>query len=342
MSSNVTLKQIALKLDLSTMTVSRALNNPSMVGKSTRQKVLEAAKSMGYSPNHIAKSLVSRKTFTLGVIIPQISHSFFPEIVRGIEEIAYDGNYQLLLTQSAESFEKEVKNIETLRSKRVDGILVSSAQTIVDYKYYKRVINAGLPFVFFDRCVEDIGASCVSVNDRTSSRRITQHLIDHGYEKIAHLSGPQKVTIGYERSEGYKEALSKNGLPVNPKWIVENGFNEKGGYEAMKKILDLPADEHPRAVVAVNDPVAFGAMEAIRDYGLSIPDDIAIVGFSDDIRAKLMPCPLTTVFQPAYEVGKKAAEKLLKIIDHVNEPIENIEVITQNRIRESCGCNSKN
>lgn len=320
------------------MTVSRALNNPDLVGKMTLQKVLEAAKSMGYTPNHIAKSLVSRKTFTLGVIIPDISHSFFPEIVRGIEEIAYDGHYQLLLTQSAESFEKEKKNIETLRSKRVDGILVSLAQIIDDFRYYKRVINSKLPFVFFDRCVEDIGASCVSVNDRTSSRKITQHLIDHGYKKIAHISGPSTISIGNERLEGFKEALTSNNILVNAKWIVENGFNEKGGYDAMIKLLELPVEDRPRAVVAVNDRVAFGAMDAIYDYGLKIPDDIAIVGFSDDIRAKLMPSPLITIFQPAYEVGKKAAEKLLRIIDKKDEPIENVDVITETRIRESCGC----
>lgn len=339
MSSQVTLKQIAEALGVSAMTVSRAINDRDNVDAKTKERVLEKARSMGYTPNHIAKSLVSNKTYTIGVVIPEISHSFFPEVVRGIEEITYQTNYQLILTHAAEKFEREKNAINTLRSKRVDGILISTSQTEEDYSFYKETIKSGTPIVFFDRCIESIGASCVSVNDRTSSRQITQHLIGHGYKKIAYLSGPQKVAVGKERFKGYLEALEDNDIPVNEAWIVQGGFSESEGYKAMKKLLEQSEHDLPQAVAAVNDPTAFGAIEAIKEYGLSIPDDIAITGFTDDIRAGLLECPLTTIRQPAYEVGKKGAEKLIKVIENPDEPVENIEVVTQLIIRNSCGCN---
>lgn len=338
MSSQVTLKQIAEALGLSAMTVSRAINDKGNVDEKTKKRVLEKARSMGYTPNHVAKSLVSRKTYTIGVVIPEISHAFFPEVVRGIEEVTYHTNYQLILTHAAEQFEREKAAINTLRSKRVDGLLISSSQRVEDYSFYKEIIGSGTPVVFFDRCIENIGASCVSVNDKSSSRQIVQHLIDHGYKKIAYLSGPQKVSIGKERLDGYLDALRSGNLPVENKWIIQGGFREEEGYKAMKKLLELPEDQWPRAVATVNDPSAFGAIGAIEEQGLSIPEDIAIVGFTDDVRAPLLKSPLTTVHQPAYEVGKKGAEKLIRTIEDPDEPLENIKVITTLKIRSSCGC----
>ncbi|SMO50243.1 LacI family DNA-binding transcriptional regulator [Gracilimonas mengyeensis] len=338
MSSNVTLKQIAKELGLSAMTVSRAINNKDNVDEKTRERVLAKAKSMGYTPNHLAKSLVSQKTYTIGVVIPEISHSFFPEVVRGIEEVTYEKNYQLILTHSAEKFEREQSAIETLRSKRVDGIMISCSQTTRNNSFYKNLTNIGVPIVFFDRCIDGIGLSCITVNDKTGAKQITQHLINHGYKKIAHLRGPQGVSIGKKRFEGFKEALSEAHLELDEKLVADTGFQEEGGYEAMKKILELPKEEWPDAVMAVNDPAAFGAIEAIKEAGLSIPDDIAIVGFSDDIRAELLPVPLTTVQQPAYEVGKKAAQKLIRLVEDDEEKHENIEVLTELMIRSSCGC----
>lgn len=339
MSSEVTLKHIADALGVSTMTVSRALNNRSNVDEKTRERVLEKAKSMGYTPNHVAKSLVSSKTYTIGVVIPEITHAFFPEVVRGIEEVTNTSDYQLFLTNANEQFEREKNAIRALKAKRVDGMLISSSQTVDEYSFYKELINSKTKVVFFDRCIENIGASCVSVNDRMSSLQITEHLINsHNYTKIAHLSGPQNVSIGKERFQGYLDALRKHGISVTEKWIVEGGFQEESGYQAMKSLLSLPKDEYPEAVVSVNDPSAIGAIQAIKEHGLSIPKDIAIVGFTDDIRAPLLETPLTTIHQPAYKVGRRAAEKLLKTIDDPDEPAENIEVLTTLKIRESCGC----
>ena len=337
-SRRVTAKEVAGKLGISTMTVSRVMNNRPHVDEETRRKVLGAAQKLDYSPNHIAKSLVLRKTHTIGVVVPEISHSFFPEAIRGIEEATYRARYHLILTHSAEDAKREKDALLTLESERVDGILISTAQSVQDHSLYQHMIRLGPPIVFFDRCVHGIGASCVSIDDEESARRITEHLIDHGYTRIAHLSGPQKVSIGRSRLNGFKSALADRKIPCYDQLIVESGFQETDGYQAMKKLLSFPRERRPRAVVAVNDPAAFGAIKAIQEQGLSIPGDIAIVGFSDDIRAALMPTPLTTVRQPAYEVGKLAAQKLLAFIEGKSPAIEEIIVKTEQVIRRSCGC----
>ena len=335
---NVTLKEVAQALGVSTMTVSRAVNNRSYVQESTRKRILDKAREMGYTPNHVAKSLVSSKTYTIGVIIPQISHAFFPEVVKGIEEAIYRMDYQLFLANTSEDFEREKKAVNALRSKRVDGILVSTSQEIADYSFYYQLIRTGPPLVFFDRCIENIGASCIGVNDESASMQITEHLIGHGYKSIAHLSGPPGVTIGKKRLDGFLRTMKKHMHPVHDDWVVESGFREDGGFKAMIRLLDLPQKLRPRAVVAVNDPVAFGAIDAIQQRGLTVPHDIAVVGFTDDIRAGLISCPLTTIHQPAYDVGKIAAKKLIKTIENVDEPIDNVEIATTMKIRSSCGC----
>jgi len=335
----VTLKHIAEALGVSAMTVSRALNNRSNVDEKTREKIVRTAEEMGYTPNRVAKSLVSSKTQTIGVVIPEITHAFFPEVVRGIEEVTYQTDYQLILTNANEQFEREKHAIQTLRSQQVDGILISSSLTENDYSFYESILQAGTKLVFFDRCVDGLGASCVHVNDNKSSEGMTNHLIEkHGYQKIAHFSGPREVAIGRERFQGYRRALENHGIEYREEWVIESGFKEEGGYNAMQKLLSLPEGSRPEAVVCVNDPAAFGAMEAVKEAGLKIPEDIAITGFSDEIRAPLVSPPLTTVHQPAYDVGKQAAEKLLKVIENENEAAEDIEIKASLTIRKSCGC----
>ena len=337
MKSNVTLKQIAEELGLSAMTVSRAVNNRGSIDQKTKDRVIEKARSMGYTPNHIAKSLFYNKTFIIGVIVPEISHSFFPEVIRGIEEVVYNSDYQIILAHSSESPEREKKIVEMLRAKRVDGILISCSQNTTDYKFYEELAKSDTPFLFFDRCIEEIGVSYVTVNDESAAYQITKHLIKLGYKNIAHLSGTKRLSLGLNRMNGFKQALEKHNLPVRKDLIVESGFQEEGGYTAMKKILGKPKNTWPDAVFAVNDPAAFGAIDAIREKGLRIPEDIAIVGFSDDIRASLLPVPLTTVEQPAYEIGRKAADKIIRLIENKKEMNERVKIMTKLKIRSSCG-----
>ena len=335
MANKVTVRQIAEKLGISMMTVSRALNNLPNVDPKTRELVISAAHEMGYVPNHIAKSLVQNKTYTIGVVVPEITHSFFPEVIRGIEETANLKNYQIILTHSAEDAVKEVDAIQTLLSKRVDGILISTAESVKDTSIYKTIMKMGIPLVFYDRCVPGLGASCVRIDDVKCSTQITEYLVSKGYRKIAHLSGPSSVSIGRDRLEGFIKALENNSINVSDNYIVEAGFHEAGGYKAMKTLLMLPASERPDAIVAVNDPAAFGAMKAINEEGYKIPDDFAIVGISDDIRAELMTPPLTTLKQPAYLVGKKAAKKLINHIEDKNEEVEDILIDTELIVRST-------
>lgn len=338
----VTVEEVARQVGLSAMTVSRVLNNHPNVSDKTRKRVLETSRRLGYTPNQIAKSLVLRKTHTIGVVVPEITHSFFPEAIRGIEEVTYRLGYHLILTHSAEDAQREEDAIRTLEAKRVDGILISMAQTVGDFRMYKQLVRQGVQVVFFDRCVPGIGASCVGIDDEESARRITEHLVGHGYRRIAHLSGPTRVSIGAARLRGFRKALRENNVPLHDDLIVESGFHEGGGYEAMRRLLDLPSDRRPRAVVAINDPAAYGAMKAIWERGLRIPEDIAIVGFSDDIRSELMPTPLTTIRQPAYDVGRRAAQQLFSEIEGTSEPADQITVKAELVIRRSCGCRPKN
>ncbi len=337
-SRRITAEVIAAKLGISAMTVSRALNGRPNVRKKTRDRVLTAAKKYGYTPNHIARSLALRRTETIGVVVPEISHSFFPEVIRGIEDAAYSAGYHLILTHSAEDDSREKDAIMTLQSKRVDGLLISTAQTVTDHSTYKETIAQGVPIVFFDRVVQNIGATCVSIDDEECCAIVTEHLIGHGYKAIAHLSGPPTVSIGKARMKGYRRALARYGLAVRRDLIVQSGFHEKGGYLAMEKLLQLPAHDRPDAVVAVNDPAAFGAMKAIQEHRLRIPQDIAIVGMSDDVRAELVVSPLTTIKQPAYEIGKAAAEALIAVIEGKEDPGRKIIVQTELMVRKSCGC----
>lgn len=335
MAERITIKQVADKLGVSMMTVSRALNNRPNVDEKTKKRVMEAAREMGYIQNHIAKSLVQKRTYTVGIVVPEITHSFFPDAIKGMEEVINQAGYQIIFTHSAEDAKKEVAAIETLASKRVDGILISMAESVSDYSIYKQIINMKLPIVFFDRCVYNIGATCVGINDDESSFKITDFLINKGYKKIAHLAGPTSVSIGRERLNGYKRALINAELKFEEKYIRSAAFHEKGGYEAMKELLSLPKKELPEAVVCVNDPCAFGAMNAIKEAGLKIPQDIAIVGFSDDIRSELVTPALTTIKQPAYEIGKRAAQKLIRHIEEETEKIEDVYLETEIVIRES-------
>ncbi len=338
MPKRVTAKEIAQALGISTMTVSRALNNRPNVDEKTRQKVLETARKMGYIPNLIAKSLVLRKTSTIGVVVPEITHSFFPEVVRGIEEVSYQAGYHIILAHTNEDAQREISVIQTLISKQVDGLLVSISQSVENYEIYRQVTQRGLPLVFYDRCVKGLGVNCVRLDDRESAAKITRHLIEHGYDRIAHISGPQNVLISEMRLKGFQDAVLASGMPWDENLVVQGGFHEESGYRAMKQLLDLPVNKRPRAVVAVNDPAAFGAMKAILEAGLKIPQDVAIVGFSDDIRAELMVAPLTTIRQNAYEIGRRAAIKLIDLIEEKTNSVEEIVIHGELVVRRSCGC----
>ena len=332
---------VAKASGVSIMTVSRVFSGKTNVDEKTRAKVMKAARKIGYRPNLIARSLALSRTRTIGVVIPEISHSFFPEAIRGIEEVATTAGYHLLLMHSAEMAEREYAALQTLDANRVDGILLSVAQDAADEKPYARVMQMGIPLVFFDRCVRGIGATCVSIDDEESARTITHHLIAHGYTHIAHLAGPEHLAISRDRAAGYRRAHAEAGLICDPALTVSAGFHEDAGHAAMLSLIRLPRGRRPRAVVAINDPAAYGAIRAITDAGLRVPEDIAVVGFSDDLRASLMPVPLTTIRQPAYALGLAAARSLIAAIDGGRNAAEDQVIRAELIVRVSCGCGAR-
>lgn len=313
MKRYATIKDIAKELNISTSTVSRALADRWDVKPETRAKVLETAERLNYRPNVLAKNLLSQRTGTIGIIIPEFVNSFFPKVIMGIQEVLYKENYRMLITQSSESHEEELANLHLLENSMVEGIIISVTREGSNSEEYQRIINSGIPIVFFNRVCEATEASKVIIDDRTMAFRAVEHLIQSGYKRIAHFSGPVKLQLTTERKAGYLDAFEKYGLPVDESLIIETGVLMEKGIYAMRKLLDS-SGSLPDAIFAFNDPIAIGAMKVIKEAGLRIPQDIALVGFSEDVMATIVEPQLTTVLQPMYEMGKQAAILLLEQI----------------------------
>lgn len=332
----ITLKELAERLGVSSMTVSRALNDHPNVSPVTRAKIKQLAQHLNYRPNGIAQSLVQQRTNTIGVIFPEITFSFFPQVLKGIEEVAYQAGFHIIITISNDQTEREREAIHSLEAKRVDGILISLAQNTVDSASFEYLKRERIPFVFFDRNLNGFDANCVLINDREAAARITEHLIQIGYKTLGHLAGPMTLSICRDRMAGFTSALQKYHLPIIPEFIIETKFDQRSGYEAMRQLLRR--DPLPRAIFVATDPMAISAYQAIKEAGLKVPDDIAVVGFADLDAASIVAPSLTTIRQPAYEMGKMSAQILLEDI-YKQTPTYDQKIIldTQLIIRESCG-----
>src|ERR1043166_4992770 len=303
-----TMKRIAGELGVSITTVSKALNNHDDIGHATRARVLAKVAELGYQPNAVARSLTLRRTHTLGVVIPDLMHSFFVEIVAGLEAAASARGYGLLLCSANEDAGKERQELDMLRQRQVDGIVLGSANAAGNTDLLQQLTSLGIGLVMIDRDDHpDVRCDRVLTNDEEVGRLATAHLIDQGRRAIAHIAGPS-IVHAKRRADGYRAALRRRDIKIRPEWIVRGGFKEADGYRAMKKLLAL----RPRvdAVFAANDPSAIGAMKAVWEAGLKIPDDIAIVGAGDIALGDLLRVPLTTVSWSREDQGKAAAELL--------------------------------
>jgi LacI family transcriptional regulator len=312
MKRQVTIKDIAQKLGISTSTVSRALKDHPDISLKTREAVQELAKLLGYKPNLIALNLKHSRTNTIGVVVPEVEHHFFSTILNGIEEVAYKGNYSVMVFQSNESYMREVLIIQTMLANRVDGVLASYSKNTHDYAHFEQLIDNEIPLVFFDRVREELHADSVIVDDFSGSFSAVNHLIQQGCKRIAFYSAPQHLMIGKNRLEGYKAALEKNGLKYDPDLVYScDNFSEaqKVSRSVLKK------QDRPDAIFAVNDLTAIGAMKVAKQLGLNIPEDIKFVGFENSRSASICEPELTTVDQFGFELGKKATDLLLKRIN---------------------------
>jgi LacI family transcriptional regulator len=331
-----TMKRVAAELGVSITTVSKVLNNQPDIGPATRARVLKKVEELGYRPNAVARSLTLRRTNTLGVVIPDLMHSFFVEIVAAIETVVSDRGYSLLLCSSAEDAKKERKELEVLRERQVDGLVFASSHATGNDDLLKQLIGGGKGLVMIDRDDHpNVRCHRVLTDDEQVGWLATAHLAALGHRAIAHIAGP-RIEHAKRREGGYREALKEKRIAVRPEWIVRAGFLERDGYAAMRQLLAV----RPRltAVFAANDPTAIGAMKAIWDAGLRVPEDIAVVGAGDIAHADLLRVPLSTVAWSRQEMGTRAADLIVQQIEgRPTRSFQRVIIPPRLVVRRSCG-----
>lgn len=311
---NVRQSDIAKQLNVSRVTVSKALRDHPDISQSMKKKIGIAARKMGYVPNLIARQLNSRRTFTIGIVIPDLENSFFSYTVDSMIDYATEHNYYAILTVSREKEKIEKQNIENLIGMRVDGLLVCLSQETTDKHVFNTVGKMKIPLVFFDRAFENMKFSSVVFNDKIGAVNILNKIINEGYTKIAHFAGFSATNIGKERYNGFLEALAKNKISLNKDWIIEGGFELKDGYDSFKKLNSL--GNLPEVVFAVNDRVALGAYKAAREAGLNIPDDIGIFGYGFNEITDFFDPQLTVINQDPRKMGMEAIKLLIDEIEN--------------------------
>ena len=305
----VTLLELGKRLNLSPSTVSRALNDRHRISEATRKRVKALAEELEYRPNPSAKNLRESKTYTLGVLLPRVSSHFFAEVINGIEEITISAGYNIIICQSHESVEREQKVAETLLINRVDGLLLCPSQETTDFKLFRSFIRKDIPIVFFDRFGKDFEASHVVVDDYDGAFKGVEHLIESGKKRIAHLAGPDNLTISKERKRGYLDALKKHQLPIDESLIRVCDLHTETQIKQIQALLEL--EQIPDSIFCFNDPTAFRAMKIVKKAGYQIPKDISILGFGNQAHAELMDPTLSTVDQHARKLGQIATQLML-------------------------------
>lgn len=334
MKGKITLKQISKELDVSISTVSKALKDSPEISQETREKVQAFAKLYNYKPNNIALSLKNRKTKNIGVVIPEIVHHFFATVIEGIEQEANAQGYNVIITLSSESFDKEVINMEMLANGSIDGFILSltkETQMKKDYHHLQEVINQGMPLVMFDRTTDEIPCDKVIIDDEKGAADAVQYLIDNGCKKIGLISTVDYVSVGRLRTQGYLKALMKNGLDVNQKLIVKIE-----DVESAANLIAPLLEEGVDGIFAVNEAFALTAMRLAHEKGIAIPQQLSVIGFTNGDLSKFATPPLTTVSQNGHQIGEEAARLLIaKIEDESIEDVQTKVVKTKLIVRKS-------
>ena len=310
----ITIYDIAKYLDISATTVSRGLKDHPAINKNTRKKIFEAAKRLGYRSNTFASSLRSKKTSTIGVIVPRLNSYFMSSALAGMEDAASRENYNLIISQSLENAEKEVANAHTMFNKRVDGLLVSLAYDTENIHHFDPFFKKGIPVVFFDRIYPHIDSTSIVIDNYRAAYDVTKHLIQQGCKKIMHLGGNLLRNVYLDRLNGYKQALRDHNITVDEKKMVYiSKLSEEAGVKAAEIILKMSSK--PDAVFAANDTAAVYCMMKLKEAGIRIPNDIAFAGFNNDPISKIIEPNLTTVSYSGYAIGEAAVTTL---INHLN------------------------
>ncbi len=334
----ITLKDIAEILGVSVTTVSKALKDYPDVSKKTKRLVKETAQTLNYKPNAFAVNLRTSESKTIGIIIPEVVHHFFSSVLKGIIAQAEKKGYLVIILQSNESFELEKKQIDLLLSKRVDGILISLANSTIHFDHINDIINSDTPLVLFDKIAKVVQCSKVIINDRKAAYTATTHLITSGCKKIAHFRGPLLPQNSIDRFLGYKNALLDHGMTYDPSLVyILNDMSFEEGVQFAKKLLK---DHNDVDGIFINtDLVAIGAISEFNNQGIDIPNDISIVGFSNWFMSSVISPTLTTIDQPGYKMGKVAFKLLYKEIKQKKQktPVtfKTVELPTELIIRDS-------
>jgi LacI family transcriptional regulator len=335
----VTLADIARETGVSKMTVSRAINNNPLISRKTRERVLEVARRMNYQPNQHARALATNRSHLIGVIVPDLMNLYFAEVMRAIESITRPAGFQLLICSSDENITRELDEVETLLQ-RTDGLIISSVFPPNETKPYRKMIKDGAKMVLVDRTMKYLGCPAVATDNVQVGRLATEHLIRLGHRRIGHLRGDGS-SVSADRFEGYKQALAKRKLRFDKNLVRKCGLLESEGYEAMRSWL--AESEVPRAIFAVNDPAAIGAMQALEEVGLRAGKDVALVGAGNIHYGAMLRVPLTTISWSRRDMGHNAASLLIDLIEgksesakprHITLPLELV-------IRDSCGARAK-
>ena len=309
-NKHVTIYDVAKALGVSTSTVSRAMRDHHSIGKATIKKVKKVALEMGYEPNAIASSLRKKRTKTIGVIVSYINRPFISSLIRGIEEVASKNMYNVIITQSLDSYKKEVEDVKIMYNSRVDGLIVSLAMETTKYQHFQPYLEMNYPLVFADRVAYEMDADKVLIDNFSAAYEGTKHLIEQGYRNIAHLAGAQQRHIYSKRLEGYLAALKDHGLKTRESLIYYSRLSHDDGRSGAETLLKQ--NVKPDAVFTANDTSAVGFMQYVEEAGLSIPQDMGIVGFNNDLISSIVRPQLTTIDHPGIEIGRKAAELIIE------------------------------
>lgn len=328
----ITIKDIAKRANVSTATVSRVINNKSEgISPQTREQILAIIKEMNYQPNALARGLITRKTSTIGLILPDITNPFFPELVRGVEDSANKAGYSVFLCNSDDNVKKEKKYIQLMKEKKVDGIIFSSSATYSE-EHYDDLIRSDIPVVLIDRGTENTSYSGVFLKNFEGAYLATKHLTDLNHKRIGCIAGPEAIWNSSVRLEGYKQAIRDAGIPVDENLIAIGDYRMEGGFATAKRLLE---EQRVSAIFACNDLMACGVYEAAQLLDLRIPVDLSVVGFDDIMLIKTLTPKLTTIRQSTYMMGKEAAKLLIQQVTKKGTKPKSVYVEPELIIRES-------
>ena len=317
MEKEITIYDIAKDLGVSPTTVSRALNNHPAVNQNTKKKIFDAAREMGYQSNVFASNLRSKRTNNIGVIVPRLNSSFQSSVIAGMEKVANEAGFNLIISQSLESYEKEKANALSMFNSRVDGLLVSLASNTEKVDHYNPFLKKGIPILFYDRIAEQSEYPGIIIDNIHAGQKATQHLIEQGCKRIVHVLGNIKINVYADRLKGYKYALMENEIAFDPSMVIYSDLNEEAGEEIVRKIMKM--DPLPDGLFVSNDSCAASCIRQLKLKGIKIPEDMAVVGFNNEAISRLVEPNITTINYPGYEMGELAMKNL---INHLGSPSE--------------------